>query len=138
MGALVIMDRSIASEANIVWLIEHHYRYLVVSRKKGRQFDAGQAAETTTASEETIRIQRFLSEDGSEVRLYCHSEMRQEKETAMTRRFTERFEQGLAKLAAGLDKPRGNKNRDKLLEKIGRLKDKSWVTTRGSVPQHQG
>jgi transposase len=124
-GALVIMDRGIASEANIAWLIEHHYRYLVVSREKGRQFDAGQATETTTASEETIRIQRVLSEDGSEVRLYCHSEKRQEKETSMTKRFTERFEQGLTKLAAGLDKPRGNKNRDKLLEKIGRLKEKS-------------
>jgi transposase len=124
-GALVIMDRGIASEANIAWLIEHHYRYLVVSREKGRQFDAGQATETFTASEETIRIQRVISEDGSEVRLYCHSEKRQEKETAMTTRFTEHFEQGLAKLAAGLDKPRGNRGRDKLQEKIGRLKEKS-------------
>lgn len=124
-GAMVIMDRGIATEANIAWLIEHHYRYLVVSRKKSRQFDARQATETTTASEETIKIQRVLSDDGSEVRLYCYSEKRQEKETAMTRRFTERFEQGLAKLAAGLEKPRGNKSRDKLLEKIGRLKEKS-------------
>jgi transposase len=124
-GALVIMDRGIATEANIAWLIEHHYRYLVVSRERTRQFDADQATETTTASEETIRIQRVLSEDGSEVRLYCHSEKRQEKETAMTRRFTECFEQGLAKLAAGLEKPRSNKNRDKLQEKIGRLKEKS-------------
>lgn len=124
-GALVIMDRGIATEANIAWLIKHHYRYLVVSRERTRQFDADQATETTTASEETIRIQRVLSEDGSEVRLYCHSEKRQEKETAMTRRFTECFEQGLTKLAAGLEKPRGNKNRDKLQEKIGRLKEKS-------------
>jgi transposase len=124
-GALVIMDRGIATEANIAWLIEHHYRYLVVSRERTRQFDAAQATETTTASEETIRIHRVLSEDGSEVRLYCHSEKRQEKETAMTRRFTECFEQGLSKLVAGLKKPRGNKNRDKLQEKIGRLKEKS-------------
>lgn len=124
-GAMVIMDRGIATEANIAWLIEHHYRYLVVSRERNRQFDASQATETTTASKETIKIQRVLSDDGSEVRLYCYSEKRQEKETAMTKRFTERFEQGLAKLAAGLEKPRGNKNRDKLLEKIGRLKEKS-------------
>ncbi len=124
-GAMVIMDRGIATEANISWLIEHHYRYLVVSRERSRQFDASQATETTTASEETIKIQRVLSDDGSEVRLYCYSEKRQEKETAMTKRFTARFEQGLAKLAAGLEKPRGNKSRDKLLEKIGRLKEKS-------------
>jgi transposase len=124
-GALVIMDRGIATETNIAWLIEHHYRYLVVSREQSRRFDAGQALETTTASEETIKIQRVLSEDGSEVRLYCRSEKRQEKETAMTGRFSERFEQGLAKLAAGLAKPHGEKNRDQLLEKIGRLKEKS-------------
>ena len=123
--AIVIMDRGIATETNIAWLIEHHYRYLVVSREKSRQFDASQATEITTASEETIKIQRVLSDDGSEVRLYCYSEMRQEKETAITKRFTERFEQGLASLAAGLEKRRGNKNRDKLLEKIGRLKEKS-------------
>jgi transposase len=122
---MVIMDRGIATEANITWLIEHNFRYLVVSREKGRQFDESQTTETTTKSEETIRIQRVLSEDGSEVRLYCHSERRQEKETAMTKRFSERFEQGLVKLAAGLEKKRGNKDRDKLSEKIGRLKEKS-------------
>jgi transposase len=123
--AMVIMDRGIATEANISWLIKHHYRYLVVSREHTRCFDAEQATETATASDEPIKIQRVLSDDGSEVRLYCYSEKRQEKESAMTRRFSERFEEGLAKLAAGLLKPRGNKNRDKLQEKIGRLKEKS-------------
>ena len=124
-SAMVIMDRGIATEANIDWLIKHGYRYLVVSRERCRQFDASQATETTTASQETIRIQRVVSDDRSEARLYCYSERRQEKESAMAKRFTERFEQGLAKLAAGLAKPRGNKNRDKILEKIGRLKQRS-------------
>jgi len=97
----------------------------VVSRERSRQFDAEQATETSTASEEPIKIQRVLSDDGSEVRLYCYSEKRQEKETSMTKRFTERFEQGLTKLASSLENPRGIKSRDKLLEKIGRLKEKS-------------
>jgi len=104
--AMVIMDRGIATEENIAWLIEHNYRYLVVSRERSRQFDVNQATETTTASEETIKIQRVLSDDGSEVRLYCYSEKRQEKESSMTKRFTERFEGGLKKLATGLEKPR--------------------------------
>ncbi|HEX9618353.1 MAG TPA: IS1634 family transposase [Anaerolineales bacterium] len=124
-GALVIMDAGIATEANIAWLLKHHYRYLVVSRERTRQFDASQAVETTTASEQTIRIQRVLSEDGSEVRLYCHSQERQEKETAMSARFIQRFEAGLTKLAEGLQKPRGEKRRDKLLQRIGRLQEKS-------------
>lgn len=67
----------------------------------------------------------MVSDDGSEVRLYCHSEARQEKETAMTDRLSQTFEAGLAKLAAGLLKPRGEKNRDKVLQRIGRLQEKS-------------
>ncbi len=38
-GALVVMDRGIATQANIDWLIEHHYRYLVVSREQTRSFN---------------------------------------------------------------------------------------------------
>ncbi len=124
-GALVIMDAGIATEANITWLVEHHYRYLVVSRERSRQFDPSQAVETTTASQQTIQMQRVLSEDGTEVRLYCHSQERQKKETAMAEQFTQRFEEGLAKLAEGLQKPRNEKRPDKLLQRIGRLKAKS-------------
>jgi len=124
-GALVIMDRGIATEANITWLIAHHYRYLVVSRERTRQFDQAQSVDVTTASDQTVQLQRVVSDDGSEVRLYCHSEARQEKETAMTDRFSQTFENGLAKLAAGLLKPRGEKNRDKLLQRIGRLQERS-------------
>jgi len=125
LAALVIMDAGIATEANIAWLVAHHYRYLVVSRERSRQFDATCAVEVTTASEQTVRVQRVLSDDGSEVRLYCHSQQRQEKETAMTTGFSQRFEAGLTKLAEGLGKPRGEKRRDKLLQRIGRLQEKS-------------
>lgn len=123
--ALVVMDAGIATEANIAWLVEHQYRYLVVSRERRRQFDERQAVETTTASKRPLRIQRVLSEDGTEVRLYCHSQQRQKKETAMVERFTQRFEKELTQLAEGLRKPRTEKRTDKLLQRIGRLKAKS-------------
>ena len=64
--ALVIMDIGIATEANISWLIEHHYRYLVVSRERHRHFDEEQSVTVTTALEQSIRIQREVNEDGSE------------------------------------------------------------------------
>lgn len=124
-GALVIMDRGIATEENIGWLIKHHYRYLVVSRERVRQFDEDQSVAISTASDQTIHVRRVVSKDGSEVRLYCHSQERQEKENAMNKRFTERFESELAKLAAGLEKPRGEKRRDQLQQRIGRLQEKS-------------
>lgn len=124
-GALVIMDAGIATEANILWLVEHQYRYLVVSRERNRQFEETEAVETTTASQQTIQIQRVLSEDGGEVRLYCHSAARQEKETAMTAQFVLRFEAGLTKIAEGLDRKRCEKRLDKLWQRIGRLKAQS-------------
>jgi transposase len=56
--------------------------------------------------------------------LYCYSKARAEKENAMERRFAERFEAGLRKIAEGLSKPRGEKRITKLSERIGRLKEK--------------
>ena len=124
-GALIIMDAGIATAANIAWLKEQKYRYLVVSRERGRQFDPGLAVDTLTASNETVRLQRVLSEDGTEVRLYCHSEGRETKETAIAARFVTRFEAGLGKLAAGLSKPRGQKKLADIQQRIGRLKERS-------------
>jgi transposase len=124
-GALIIMDAGIATAANIVWLKQQDYRYLVVSRERTRQFDPDQAVQTLTASNETIRLQRVLSEDASEVRLFCHSEGRETKETAITARFVTRFETGLAALAAGLSKPRGQKTLAAIQQRIGRLKENS-------------
>ena len=124
-GALIIMDAGIATAANIAWLKEQEYRYLVVSRERGRQFDPDQAVETLTASSETIRLQRVLSEDKQEVRLYCHSAGRETKETAIAARLVTRFETGLATLAAGLSKPRGQKTLAAIQQRIGRLKEKS-------------
>ncbi|HYY01846.1 MAG TPA: IS1634 family transposase [Mycobacterium sp.] len=121
-GALVIMDAGIATEANIVWLKAQGYRYLVVSRQRTRQFDPEQAVETLTASQETIRLQRVVSEDGGEVRLHCHSAGREAKETAITERFVKRFEAGLTRLAEGLSKPRGQKQLATIQQRIGRLK----------------
>jgi hypothetical protein len=124
-GALVIMDAGIATEANIAWLKKQEYRYLVVSRERGRQFDPDQAVDTLTASNEMIQLQRVLSKNGTEVRLYCHSTGRDTKETAIAGRFVTRFETGLTKLAAGLSKPRAQNKLADIQQRIGRLKEKS-------------
>ncbi len=124
-GALVIMDAGIATEANLAWLVEHGYRYLVVRRGGVRQFDEAHAVSIETAGGETLRLQKEISEDGQELRLYCHSAGREAKETAMVSSFAQRFETALQKIADGLTKPRCEKRYDKLLERVGRLKQKS-------------
>jgi transposase len=130
-GALVIMDAGIATEANLAWLLEKGYRYLVVRRGGARQFDEEQDhTAIETASGETLRLQKKTSADGKEVELYCHSEKREAKERAMHARFAVAFEEGLQKLADSLQKPRGEKTQAKLLERIGKLKQKSRGASR--------
>ena len=49
-GALVVMDRGVATEDRIQWLREEGYRYLVASRQGHRQFDPEAALTVETAS----------------------------------------------------------------------------------------
>jgi hypothetical protein len=75
-GALVVMDRGIATEDNLTWLRAQGYRYLVVSRERQRQFDPTDATALETASGESVSVQRVADTAGQEVRLYCYSERR--------------------------------------------------------------
>lgn len=124
-GSLVVMDRGVATEANLVWLRNKGYRYLVVSRENQRQFDFEHASCVETASRERICTRKVISEDKKEVRLYCYSEERAKKEEGIIQRFSQRFETGLKKLSEGLSSPRTTKNITKIWERIGRLKEKS-------------
>ena len=124
-GAMVIMDAGIATEENLVWLAAQGYRYLVVRRGGVRQLDGNQSIAIKSAGGETVRLQKEVVKDGKEVLLYCHSQGREAKETAMTARFTQDYEAGLQKIVDGLQKPRCEKRYNHLLQRIGRLKEKS-------------
>jgi hypothetical protein len=75
-GALVVMDRGIATEENLRWLRAQGYRYLVVSRERQRQFDPSAASALLTANGECVSVQRVADAEGEEVRLYCYSPRR--------------------------------------------------------------
>lgn len=123
-GTIVVMDAGIASEDNIQWLIDHGYRYLVVSRKRKRDFDPNEAITVKDTLDQSVRVQRVVNEQTGEVELYCHSEMREKKEQAIQGRFAERFEIALQSLSDGLHKKGTTKRHEKVLERIGRLKEK--------------
>ena len=82
-GALVVVDRGIATEAAITWLRDNHYRYLVVSRERHRQFDADAAVSVRTQSNQTVQLHKVVATDPDEVRLYCYSEQRAEQDGSM-------------------------------------------------------
>jgi transposase len=120
----VVLDAGLATEANIAWLVGHHYRYLVVSRERHREFNADKAVSVRNEGELGIEVQRVVDADTGEVKLYCHSSQREKKAQGIQALFSERFEAELAKLAAGLAKKGTVKRYDKVLERLGRLKQK--------------
>ncbi len=122
----MVRDRGIATEDRVPWLREHRYRYLVVSRERTRHFDPEAALRIETASNHGVHLHKVLSDDGQEMRLYGFSE-----ERGIVERFARRFETALTELCEGLSRPRTQKRRDKVWQRIGRLKE----TSRG-IAQH--
>jgi transposase len=122
-GATVVMDAGIATEANLGWLRAQGYHYVVVSKLRERQFDPALATEVESAGELTIKIQRVLDAQGHAL-LYCHSPAREQKDRAIDAAKTAGFEAALLKLQAGLGKPRGTKDVAKIMERLGRAKQR--------------
>jgi hypothetical protein len=120
----VVMDAGIATEDNLSWLTEHHYPYLVVSRKKHREFDEASSVVVKQDTECTVRVHQVFDENSGETLLYCHSTQREKKDTAISNRFVSRFEEALEKLRSGLHKKQCLKNYDKVMVKIGRMRQK--------------
>ena len=130
----VVMDAGIATEDNISWLREHHYPYLVVSRKKHREFDDDQAVVVKEDDECTVKAQKVFNEETQETLLYCHSTRREKKDQAIGDRFVGRLEEELVRLNNGLHKKRCLKKYDKVMVKIGRLRQKySKVSSRYTI-----
>lgn len=122
--ATIVMDAGIASEDNIEWLKDNGYPYIVVSRKRHRQFDEEEAVVVKQDNDCTVKAQKVIDPENNEVLLYCHSTKREKKEQSINDRFTVRFEKALTHLESGLHIKGRMKKYDKVLEKIGRLKQK--------------
>jgi len=120
----VVLDAGIATEENLAWLTEQGYRYLVVSRERHKQFDAETAVLIRAEGETQIRAQRVVDAVTGEVRLYCHSTGREAKERGIERRFSTRLEAALQYLAEGLHVPGRVKRYEKVLTRIGRLRQR--------------
>ncbi|MCI5194591.1 MAG: transposase [Candidatus Electrothrix sp. AU1_5] len=118
----IVMDAGIATEENITWLKDNGYKYIVVSRKRKREFCEQEAIVVKKSGENTVKAQKKINEETGEIELYCHSTLREKKEQAMQDRSSTRFEEELKKLHSGLHKKYCTKKYEKVVEKLGRLK----------------
>ena len=123
-NALVVMDAGIATEANLAWLQEQNYRYLVVSRKRHVEWDEELSQIVRVQGANEVRIYSKPSDSGEEVELYCRSSSRAAKEVAIDSLFQQRFEAQMRVLADGLSKKGHTKLYAKVLRRVGRLQEK--------------
>ena len=134
-NSLVVMDAGIASQDNIDFLIDEGYEYLVVSRKRDKQFDESKAniVKVDKDNNAIVRAQKVeIKNDAGEVQeieLYCHSKPREAKENSMQDRVQTKFVEALEYLKDGLTKIKRMKKYDKVLQKVGSIKsDNSTIS----------
>ena len=131
----IILDAGIATEDNIEWLKGEEYRYIVVSRKKKTAIppDVSMVAVKQDDRDQTVLVEAGLSKnkDADELKLYCHSVEKEKKEEGIKNKFQQRFEFELMKARNALDLKNGTKRYDKVLERIGRLKERYRSVARG-------
>ena len=124
----VVLDAGIASEKNLLWLKDKHYPYIVVSRKKKKEIpsDVTMVAVKKDDNTNTVFVQAGLSKskETDELELYCHSTDKERKEESINTKFQERFEDELQKARNALHLRNGTKRYDKVVERIGRLKER--------------
>ena len=132
---MIVLDAGIASEENIQWLKDKHYPYIVVSRKKKRQIppDLTMVAVKEDDKTNTVLVQAGLAknQETDELELYCHSIDKEKKEESIKTKFQQRFEAELLKARNALHLRNGTKRYDKVIERIGRLKERYKLVSHG-------
>ena len=124
----VVMDAGIATKDNVKWLRGHNYHYIVVSRKKKVEIpdDVKMVPVKQDDKTEAVLVQAGLvyNKETDEIELYCHSVDKGKKEEGIKNKFQERFEAELLKTDKALNLKNGTKRYEKVIEKIGRLKER--------------
>jgi transposase len=121
---VVVTDAGIGTQENVDWLTANGYAYIVVSRK--RQLDIPAGLDMIPVRQDDHRVIRAgIRENASqELEVYCHSTAKEIKERSIKNRFERRFEEQLTNVRQALHKKHGTKKYEKVLEKIGRLKER--------------
>lgn len=121
----VLLDAGIATKDNLEWLRGQGYTYVVSAREKAPSVDLEGELVSVGDLNNFVKAALIKSEDNSEEKwLYCESEAKAAVASEMKESFRRRFEDDLKTMAAALSKPKGRKKYTKVVERIGRLREK--------------
>lgn len=114
-----VFDRGIVSEANLKVLRKRGARYLVgTPRAKLKEFEQELLAEDWAAVRADVEVKLVRVPSGEETYVLCRTRARQEKETAIRSRFSNRLETALENLARRIETGR-LKDRLKMERQLG-------------------
>lgn len=121
------MDAGIATEKNLSILTDKGYKYVVVSRKKIKDYQAvkpGKETYLVTKSKKIIRLTVAHNEKYTDSFLKVESPDKSIKEQGIRNRLEQGYEQKLHLIKQSLAKPGGVKKVTKVQQRIGRAKQK--------------
>ena len=124
---LVCLDAGIATEDNLQRIKEKGYNYLCVSRRRLADYELAPDTKTVTVKDcknQPIRLTQVKHDENGDYYLEINSRAKELKETSMNSKFKERFEEELQKTKDSLTKKNGTKNYEKVIERVGRARQK--------------
>jgi transposase len=122
-----VIDAGIATEANLELIKEKGYNYLCVSRTRLSDYELSISADSVTvydACKRPVSLHEIQTPQDGDYYLQITSPTKKMKEASMNRRFKESFEGELARISHALTTKGGTKNYEKVIERIGRAKEK--------------
>lgn len=125
--AIVVIDAGIATEDNLALIQAKGYDYVCVSRSTKAEIkksETGKPVIVNDRKNREITLEKVLTNNDSAYYMKVTSPTKAVKERAMNTLFEQRFEDGLECIKASLTKKSGVKTYEKVLERIGRLKQK--------------
>jgi len=125
--AIVVIDAGIATDDNLALIQAKGYDYVCVSRSTKAEIkksETGRPVIVNDRRNREITLEKVLTNNDSAYYMKVTSPTKALKERAMKTLFEQRFEDGLECIKASLTKKSGVKTYEKVLERIGRLKQK--------------
>lgn len=124
---IVVMDAGIATDDNLDMLKEKGYEYLCVSRSSLKEYYADTTArpvQITDKKNQPIELLKVSTNDSTDQYLWVRSHAKSMKENSMNGLLSQRFEEGIQNIQAGIVGKGGTKKLNKVYERVGRLKQK--------------
>lgn len=124
---LVCLDAGIATDDNLQKIKDKGYNYLCVSRRRLTDYELAPDAKSVTVHDckkQPISLTQVKHEENGDYYLEIKSPAKELKERSMNRKFKQRFEEELQKAKASLTKSNGTKKYEKVIERVGRARQK--------------